>query len=59
MQEHSVFIAECLCGRQLETPVREYVCPACNRHIVLDWGRDPDQEPDTSVAEVSVPEAAA
>lgn len=59
MQEHSVFIAECLCGRRFETPVREYICTDCNRHIVLDWGRDPDQEPDTSVAEVAVPEAAA
>lgn len=59
MQEQSVFIAECLCGRPFETPLREYVCPACNRHIVLDWGSDPGREPDTSVAEISVPEAAA
>lgn len=59
MQEQSVFIAECLCGRQFDTPLREYICPACNRYIVLDWGRDVHSKKDTSVAEVSVPEAAA
>ena len=59
MQERSVFVAECLCGRGFETPVCEYFCPAYNRHIVLDWGRDLDQEPDTSIDDVSVPEAAA
>jgi hypothetical protein len=59
MQEQSVFIAECLCGRQIETQVREHVCPACNRHVVLEWGRDPGREPNSSVTEVSEPEAAA
>src|SRR4051794_39689534 len=41
MQEQSVFIAGCLCGRLFKTPLRDYVCPACNRHVVLEWGRDP------------------
>ena len=59
MQEQSIFIAECLCGRLIETPLGEYVCPACNRHIALEWGRDPGREPDTIVAEALGPEAAA
>lgn len=47
MQEVSVFVAECLCGRRFETPNRECMCPACGRHIYLDWGRDPEPEQET------------
>jgi hypothetical protein len=44
MLKQSVFIADCLCGRLLESPTREYICPDCHRHIVFDWGRDPEPE---------------
>jgi uncharacterized protein YlaI len=55
MLEHSVFIADCLCGRQFESPTREYVCPECHRHIVLEWGQHaesekPDAQPSASEA---------
>lgn len=33
----SVYCAYCLCGRHFETPSREWICPVCRRHIVLDW----------------------
>lgn len=59
MQEFSVFVAECLCGRTFETPSRDYVCPACNRHIHLEWGRDPDLKPEPDRAEQSAKETAA
>jgi uncharacterized protein (DUF924 family) len=45
MQQLSVFVAECLCGRTFETATREYVCPHCHRQIILEWGRDPDRDP--------------
>ncbi len=45
MQQLSVFVAECLCGRTFETATREYVCPHCHRRIILEWGCDPDREP--------------
>jgi hypothetical protein len=45
MLEHSVFIAECLCGFPLESSARDCVCPVCQRHIVFDWGYDPAPEP--------------
>jgi hypothetical protein len=44
MVEHSVFIAECLCGLPLESSARDCVCPNCHRHIVFDWGFDPAPE---------------
>jgi hypothetical protein len=44
MLKQSVFIADCLCGRLLESPTGEYICPDYHRQIVFDWGRDP--EPD-------------
>jgi hypothetical protein len=44
MQQLSVFVAECLCGRTFETATREFVCPHCHRQIVLEWGCDPDDE---------------
>jgi len=34
----SIYCADCLCGRHFETPSQEWLCPQCNRHIVLDWG---------------------
>lgn len=45
MQEHSTFVADCLCGRHFETPLREYVCPTCKRRIVLEWRSDSQPEP--------------
>lgn len=51
MQEFSVFVAECLCGRSFETPSREYVCPGCDRHMVLEWGRNPEVKPEPDRAE--------
>jgi hypothetical protein len=45
MQQLSVFVAECLCGRTFEIATREYVCPYCGRRIVLEWGCDSDREP--------------
>lgn len=59
MQQLSVFVAECLCGRTFETPNREYICPACGRHIRLEWGCDPDAERETLSPEASAKEAAA
>jgi len=47
MQQVSVFAAECLCGRNFETPSRDYICAHCNRHIRLEWGRDPESSQDT------------
>jgi hypothetical protein len=44
MLKQSVFIAECLCGRTLESPTREYICPDCRRHIVFEWGHEPGPE---------------
>ena len=35
---HSIYCADCLCGRHFETSSGEWVCPDCHRHIVLDWG---------------------
>jgi hypothetical protein len=58
MLENSVFIADCLCGRHFESPTREYVCPVCQRHIVLEWGHDPEPEPERSDRTLSTPEAA-
>jgi Zn finger protein HypA/HybF involved in hydrogenase expression len=34
----SIYCADCLCGRHFETVSREWICPECNRHIVIDWG---------------------
>jgi len=45
MQQLSVFVVECVCGRTFETATREYVCPHCHRQIILEWGCDPDSEP--------------
>ena len=59
MQQSSVFIAECLCGRVFETPTRDYICPACHRHIRLEWGRDPEIQTEPHAAEQSEKEAAA
>jgi hypothetical protein len=58
MQEHSVFVADCLCGRPFESLTREYVCPACGRHIMLDWRHEPETGPE-GVIEESSAEAAA
>jgi hypothetical protein len=44
MLEHSVFVADCLCGRHFESPTSEYVCPDCDRHIVLEWGYQSEAE---------------
>lgn len=56
-QEPSVFVADILCGRHFETASREYVCPVCHRHIVLNWrGDEPALR--TMAAEVSAPETA-
>jgi DNA-directed RNA polymerase subunit RPC12/RpoP len=56
MLEHSVYIAACLCGRHFESPTREYVCPDCHRHIVLEWDHNRDLK--KADAQVSAPEAA-
>jgi hypothetical protein len=58
MQEDSIFVADCLCGRHFETASREYVCPVCHRHIRLDWGGDESARA-TMTAEVSAPETSA
>lgn len=56
MQQVSVFVAECLCGRSFETPSRDYVCPRCNRHIRLEWGRDPEPRPEAESEIAATPE---
>ena len=60
MLRQSVFIAECLCGRILESPTREYICPDCRRHIVFEWGREPEPvaEPERLNKKPSTSEAA-
>jgi hypothetical protein len=60
MLKQSVFIAECLCGRILESPTREYICPDCGRHIVFEWGRElePVAEPERLNKKPSTSEAA-
>lgn len=35
---HSIYCAECLCGRHFETHSREWICPDCQRHIAIEWG---------------------
>jgi competence CoiA-like predicted nuclease len=40
MQQYSVYSSQCLCGRHFETKSREYVCPACDRQIFLEWGME-------------------
>jgi predicted RNA-binding Zn-ribbon protein involved in translation (DUF1610 family) len=57
-QHHSIYSADCLCGRHFETPAREYVCPACGRHIVLAWGEDRADDESASAASVHLPEVA-
>ena len=56
MLEHSVFVADCLCGRRFESPTREYVCPDCHRHIVLDWKYQ--SEPEKPCVQAFDPEGA-
>ena len=34
---HSIYCADCLCGRHFETSSCERVSPDCHRHIVLEW----------------------
>ena len=41
----SIYCADCLCGRHFETASREWICPDCNRDIVLDWGYSQSTEP--------------
>ncbi len=57
MQEHSTFVADCLCGRHFETPHREYVCPTCQRHIVLEWRSDSQPKPERVEDELPAREA--
>ena len=40
MLDHSVFIADCICGHRIESPTRECICPTCQRQIVFEWGQD-------------------
>jgi hypothetical protein len=45
MRINSVFCSVCLCGSYFETESPEYVCPACHRHVAIEWGYD--SEPNT------------
>jgi hypothetical protein len=38
LSARSIYCAYCLCGRYFETASRDWSCPYCDRHIVLDWG---------------------
>jgi hypothetical protein len=29
---------ECVCKRRFEIPLRKWICPDCQRHIVIEWG---------------------
>jgi len=59
MQQHSVFVADCLCGRQFPGSSREYVCPACSGYIVLEWDCHPGPRSEGFDKELSDPEAMA
>lgn len=37
MRLNSVYCAVCICGRHFETQCSDYVCPDCQRHIVIEW----------------------
>jgi hypothetical protein len=50
MRLNSVYCADCICGRHFETQFGDYICPDCQRHIVIEWEiererRDPAIEP--------------
>lgn len=34
----SIYCADCLYGKYFEAVSTEWICPDCQRHIVLDWG---------------------
>jgi hypothetical protein len=36
----SVYVFECLCGRQIESQTTEVECQFCHRHIRLRWRAD-------------------
>jgi hypothetical protein len=56
-QHHSIYSADCLCGRHFEMPSREYVGPACGRYIVLAWGEDSADDESASATSVDLLEA--
>ncbi len=33
----STYSADCICGLHFETGLREWTCPSCHRHIVIEW----------------------
>lgn len=41
MAEHSVFLAECLCGQPIVSEQRTLTCQVCHRQIVLEWRYEP------------------
>jgi hypothetical protein len=51
MRINSVFCSVCLCGRYFETESPEYVCPACHRHIAIEWGYDAEPNAESSATE--------
>jgi hypothetical protein len=54
----SIYCADCLCGRYFETTSREWICPSCHRHIVLDWGqREKEAQPQPSQNDSNTSEA--
>jgi hypothetical protein len=56
VHQHSLFVADCVCGRHFETTACEYVCPACHRQIVLEWPGKAESEPPVE-NQPSTPEA--
>jgi len=39
-RNHSEFFVACVCGCEIHTPKREFVCPKCKRLIQLAWPAD-------------------
>ncbi len=46
MGTNSLYSADCICGRHFDTKLRQYMCPACRRQIVPQWGYDSEANPD-------------
>lgn len=59
MRTTSVFCAQCICGLDFETPEREFICPKCNRLIVLEWGATDEKARTETPDKTSEAEAAA
>lgn len=51
MRMNSIYCIDCICGRHFEIESREFVCPACRRRIVIEWGHNADSDSGETSAE--------